>query len=78
MTSIPSGAGRWERAGAGEVVPGDRVRVGGDGGVEVSVSRVEPSFLGRADMIAFIEDTPDRWLKVPVPSGGQVEVAHLR
>ena len=67
--------GRWEPAAAGAVAPGDRVRVGGEGGVEVAVSRVEPSFLGRPDMIAFIEDTPERWLKVPLPANGQVEVA---
>lgn len=60
------------------MAPGDRVRVGGDGGVEVTVSRVEPGFLGREDMIAFIEDTPERWLKVPVPAGVQVEVARAR
>ena len=70
-----AGNGRWEPTGAGDLSPGDRVRVGGEGGVEVLVSRVEPSLLGRSDLIALIEDTPERWLKVPVPAAGRVEVA---
>ena len=73
--SSAAASGRWDPTAARDVAPGDRIRVGGDGGVEVTVSRVEPSFLGRTDMIAFIEDTPDRWLKVPVPAAVQVEVA---
>jgi hypothetical protein len=64
----------WEPAQAGDVVAGQRVRVGGEGGVELTVSRVEPRFLDRPGMIAFIEDTPERWLKAPLPEGAAVEV----
>lgn len=75
MSATQAAPEGWRPAVASEVSPGDQVRVGGDGGLEVTVSRVEPSFLGRTDMIAFIEDTADRWLKVPVPGGAEVEVA---
>jgi hypothetical protein len=54
------------------VRPGDRVRLAT--GQEVLVSRIEPNFLGRATMIAFIEDTPTRWFKQPVPQTAEVEV----
>jgi len=43
-------------------------------GQEVLVSRIEASFLGRENMVAFIEDTPDRWFKQPVPLAAEVEV----
>ena len=33
------------------------------GGTEWVVPRIEHPFLVRAEMLAFIEDTPDRWLK---------------
>jgi hypothetical protein len=38
------------------------------------VSRIEPNLLGRASLIAFIEDTPTRWFKQPVPQTAEVEV----
>jgi hypothetical protein len=43
-------------------------------GQEVLVSRIEASFLGRDNMVAFIEDTPDRWFKQPVQLAAEVEV----
>ncbi len=55
----------------GEVVPGDRVRHAS--GTELTVSRVEEGFLGRPGMVAFIEDTPERWLKAPAPADGQID-----
>ena len=64
----------WQRLVAAEVVPGDCVRVGGEGGTEVTVTRVEPRFLDRSGMISLIEDTPTRWLKVPLPDDAEVEV----
>lgn len=66
--------GDWRTTGAGQVAPGDRVRVGGRDGIEVTVSRVEQPFLGREAMLAFIEDTEQRWLKVPVAADADVEV----
>lgn len=63
--------GDWETTTAGDVRVGDRVRVSEQ---EITVSRVEPSFLGIEGMIAFIEDSEERWLKVPAPSTASVEV----
>lgn len=54
------------------VRPGDRVRLAS--GQVVLVSRIEASFLGRENMVAFIEDTPDRWFKQPVQLAAEVEV----
>lgn len=62
---------QWEHSTAGEVRPGDRVRVRE---VELTVSRIEDSFLGRTGMIAFIEDTDERWLKVPTSPDAELEV----
>jgi len=62
---------QWETKAADQVAAGDRIKVRG---VELTVARVEGSFLGREGMIAFIEDTPERWLKVPTPGDAEVEV----
>jgi hypothetical protein len=62
----------WTAVPVSEVKPGDRVRVAG--GQEVLVSRVEPRFMGIDTMVAFIEDTPARWFKMPVPESAEVEV----
>jgi hypothetical protein len=61
----------WETKPAGQVVAGNRVRLRD---VEITVARVEPNFLGRDGMIAFVEDTPERWLKVPTTADAEVEV----
>lgn len=63
----------WTTTRADEVSPGQRVRVGG---TELVVTRIEDPFLGRPEMLAFIEDTPERWLKRPMPVDGVVEVHH--
>jgi len=57
---------------ASEVQVGDRVRV--SSGHEALVSRIEPAFMGMDAMVAFIEDTPERWFKMPVPKTAEVEV----
>jgi hypothetical protein len=62
---------RWERVAAGQVEVGDVVRVRDN---EITVARIEQGFLGRAGMIAFIEDTPARWLKIPITEDAEVEV----
>jgi hypothetical protein len=56
----------------GDVMPGDRVRLAT--GQEVLVSRIETNFMGMDSLVAFIEDTPTRWLKQPVPQSAEVEV----
>jgi hypothetical protein len=44
---------------AGEIVPGDRVRLAS--GREMNVTRIERDFLGLDDLICFVEDTRERW-----------------
>jgi hypothetical protein len=62
----------WKTVKASDVQVGDTVRV--QSGTEVIVSRVDPSFMGMANMVAFIEDTPERWFKQPMMADGEVEV----
>ena len=65
-------ADAWTTIPATDVNPGDRVRLAS--GVEVIATRVDREFLGRTDLVAFIEDTPERWFKQPVPVTAEVEV----
>jgi hypothetical protein len=62
----------WKKTTAGDVKPGDRVRH--PSGTEMTVSRVETDFFDIPEMIAFIEDTPERWLKAPTPKAAEIEV----
>jgi hypothetical protein len=62
----------WKTVKAEVVRPGDAVRT--QSGDVVTVSRVEKSFLGLPNMLAFIEDTPDRWFKQPMMADADVEV----
>jgi hypothetical protein len=62
----------WASVPAADVKVGDRVRVAS--GHEALVSQIEPTFMGMDAMIAFIEDTPERWFKMPVPKTADVEV----
>jgi glutathione peroxidase len=65
-------AERWEMIAPGGVRPGDRVRP--RPGVELTVTRIEPAFLGRDGRVAFIEASDAQWLKAPAPAEGEVEV----
>ncbi len=67
-----TGSESWRAAKGADVRPGDRVRTAD--GTELMVSRIEPSFFGRDNMIAFIEDTPERWFKRPVTVDADVEI----
>jgi hypothetical protein len=62
----------WTTTTAGEVQPGDRVRVGPD--KELLVARVQSPFMGSDQLVCLIEDTADRWLAQPVPAANDVEV----
>jgi hypothetical protein len=62
----------WNIAKAQDVKPGDTVRT--QSGEVLMVSRVEAPFFGRSNMVAFIEDTPDRWFKQPMQSDSDVEI----
>ena len=62
----------WKKVKADEVRSGDAVRT--QAGDVVIVSRIETGFMGMPNMLAFIEDTPDRWFKQPMMADGEVEV----
>jgi hypothetical protein len=65
-------AANWKPAKASDVQPGDRVRTAD--GSEVTATRIERPFLGRDNMVAFIEDTPERWFKRPAPLDADVDI----
>jgi hypothetical protein len=62
----------WKTIKADDVQVGDAVRT--SAGDVVTVARIEKSFLGLPNMLAFIEDTPDRWFKQPMMADADVEV----
>jgi glutathione peroxidase len=57
---------------AAEVKVGDRVL--GPDGTALLVSRIEERMLGRDGLLAFIEDSPARWAKLPTPADAEVQV----
>jgi hypothetical protein len=62
----------WETVKASEVQPGQRVRT--QDGTELTATRIERPFLGLDSMLAFIEDTDERWFKRPAPLDAEVDV----
>jgi hypothetical protein len=56
---------------ATEVRVGDRVRT--RLGAELTVTRIDAEFMGRANMLAFVEDSDEQWFKMPAPSDSDVE-----
>jgi hypothetical protein len=62
----------WRAVIASEVEPGDRVRLGS--GALMTLSLIETGLLGMPGLLAFIEDTPTRWYKHPIPASTTVEV----
>jgi hypothetical protein len=61
----------WTAVPASEVRPGERVRHRGQ---EFTLTRIDPRFLGRDDMVCLIEDTPERWHAYPARLDADVEV----
>jgi hypothetical protein len=57
---------------ADTVSVGDRLR--SRDGTELTVTRIDRNFLGRPEMIAFVEDTDRQWFKMPAPIDGEVEL----
>lgn len=55
---------------AGDVRIGDRIRA--KNGNELTVSRIDESFLGRPGMIAFVEDSAEQWFKMPAQPDAEV------
>src|SRR3954447_1623285 len=62
----------WVTIRAGDVEPGDRVRL--PTGDEVTASRIDRGFMGMDALVALVEDTPERWIKRPLPADTEVEV----
>jgi hypothetical protein len=62
----------WQMVKASEVRPGQRVRT--QDGTELIATRIERPFMGRNEMLAFIEDTETRWFKRPAPVDADVEI----
>jgi hypothetical protein len=62
----------WKTMTAADVRPGDRIRLSAD--IDMLVSRIEPDFMGRKGLIAFIEDTPGRWFKQPMLTSSRIDV----
>jgi hypothetical protein len=57
---------------ATEVRLGDRLRA--RSGAELTVTRIDEGFMGRADMLAFVEDSEEQWFKLPALRDGEVEL----
>jgi glutathione peroxidase len=57
---------------AGEVKVGDRVL--DRGGNALLVSRIDQGMLGQDGLLAFVEDSPARWAKLPTASDAEVQV----
>jgi hypothetical protein len=57
---------------ASEIRLGDRVRA--RSGTELTVNRIDEGFLGRPDMLAFVEDSDEQWFKMPALRDGDVEL----
>jgi hypothetical protein len=57
---------------AGEVRVGDRVRT--RLGAELTVTRIDPEFMGRQGMIAFVEDSDEQWMKMPAQIDAEIEL----
>jgi glutathione peroxidase len=62
----------WETSRADTIRVGDRVRP--REGFELTVTRIDTPFLGREQMLALIEATGERWLKVPVAADQLVAI----
>lgn len=57
---------------ATEVRLGDRLRA--RSGAELTVTRIDEGFMGRANMLAFVEDSEEQWFKMPALRDGDVEL----
>ena len=57
---------------ATDVRLGDRLR--DRSGAELTVTRIDADFMGRADMLAFVEDSEEQWFKMPALRDSDVEL----
>jgi hypothetical protein len=65
-------ADNWKSTTANEVHAGDEIRL--QSGRRLIVTRIESPFMGRPEMIAFVQDTAEEWFKQPMPASMTVEV----
>ena len=70
ISAVSSSA--WEKTTAAQVRVGDRVRPRPE--LELTVTRIDERFFGNPQMLALVEDSPARWLKVPTMADAEVEV----
>jgi hypothetical protein len=56
---------------ATEVRVGDRLRT--RTGAELTVTRIDEAFMGREEMLAFVEDSATQWMKMPARRDAEVE-----
>ena len=56
---------------AADVQVGDRISVRDR---DLTVTRIDAPFLGRDNMLCFVESTDERWLCVPVTTDTEVEI----
>lgn len=61
----------WKTKNVDDVQVGDELRYTGH---EFTVARIDAPFMGRDEMVCFIEDTPARWHAYPAARGAEVEV----
>jgi len=62
----------WTTVGVDQITAGDTIRL--QSGMILEVTTIEEAFMGRPEMRAFIEDTPQRWYKQPMPTSATVDV----
>ena len=62
----------WTTVGVDQITARDTIRL--QSGMILEVTTIEEAFMGRPEMRAFIEDTPQRWYKQPMPTSATVDV----
>jgi glutathione peroxidase len=72
IEALLDGTAETKTVKASEVEVGDRLITPSG---EFLVTRIDGEMLGSSDYIAFVEDTPARWLKMPMPPDAEVQVA---
>jgi hypothetical protein len=51
---------------------GDRIRARET--IELTVTRIDEAFMGREEMLAFVEDSNAQWLKLPAGRDAEIEL----
>ena len=65
-------ADNWKSVAVTDVQVGDRVRH--PSGTELTVSRIETTFMGQRRDVRLHQDSPERWYKAPVAKDGTIDV----